>query len=147
MKPIIKGIDHVVINVSNMAKSCQWYETMLGMKAHIFTSPSDPSKKRYALHFGDQKINLHETGGDKVIPIAQHPQLGSTDLCLWTDQPVQSILEHWQQHHHQFSSEGPLVLENHLSVVKRTGATGELTSIYIYDLDGNLIEVANRTNG
>ncbi|CAO3617202.1 unnamed protein product [Cunninghamella blakesleeana] len=121
------------------------------MKIECFTSPSDPNKKRYALIMNDQKINLHETGM-KVNPMAKNPQAGGTDLCFWTDQPVSSILEHWQQIQQNMNINdellgnisGPLLLENNQYIVKRTGAHGPLTSIYIYDPDGNLIEVSNR---
>lgn len=129
------------------------------MKVECFTSPSDPNKKRYALIMNDQKINLHETGM-KVNPMAKNPQVGGTDLCFWTDQPVSSILEHWQQIQQQQqknekesnsdellgSISGPLLLENNQYIVKRTGAHGPLTSIYIYDPDGNLIEISNRSS-
>jgi catechol 2,3-dioxygenase-like lactoylglutathione lyase family enzyme len=110
------------------------------MKAQTFTSPSDPTKTRVALVFGDQKINLHEKDM-QVTPLAQHPRPGSTDLCLWTDQPVADyILPHWLA-----MGGDPLKLENENYVVQRTGANGPLTSVYIYDPDGNLIEVANRS--
>ncbi|CAO3597279.1 unnamed protein product [Absidia cylindrospora] len=144
MKPVIKGLDHIVITVSNMRRSCNWYETMLGMKTQTFISPSDPSKTRVALLFGDQKINLHEKDM-KVNPMAQHPLPGSTDLCFYTDQPVSHILKHWQDSISVNEAGGPLVLENNQHIVQRTGAHGSLTSIYIYDPDGNLIEVANRS--
>ncbi|KAI9308357.1 Glyoxalase/Bleomycin resistance protein/Dihydroxybiphenyl dioxygenase [Cunninghamella echinulata] len=154
MVPIIKGIDHVVITVTNIFRSCRWYENMLGMKVETFISPSDPNKKRYALILNDQKINLHEIGM-KVNPMAKCPQPGSVDLCFWTDQPVSSILKHWQQQIQKLKDdsndellkniEGPLLLENNQHIVQRTGARGLLKSIYIYDPDGNLIEVSNRS--
>ena len=74
---------------------------------------------RKAIRFGDQKINLH-IKGNEVAPHALYPTPGSADLCFLSTVPVE------------------------LGPIERTGATGNLLSIYVRDPDGNLIEIANR---
>jgi hypothetical protein len=104
------------------------------MDIERFVTPSLPNQERVALVFGLQKINLHQKEVD-VFPVCKRPaQEGTADFCLITKQPVSEYLHHWKQH----GCEIPID-----SVVKRTGAQGPLLSVYVYDLDGNLIEVSN----
>ena len=79
---------------------------------------------RLAMRFGSQKINLHPTGRE-FEPKAERPTPGSGDLCFLVDELDTSELE---------IVEGP---------VPRQGATGPITSVYVRDPDGNLIEVSN----
>ena len=52
----IDSIDHIVLTVKDIAATCDFYETALGMQVVTF------GEGRKALAFGSQKINLHETG-------------------------------------------------------------------------------------
>ncbi len=87
---------------------------------------------RRALHFGEQKINLHEAGRE-FDPKAWHPTPGSADLCFITQVSLEQVIAH-------VKSCGVEILEG---PAKRTGAVGSLESIYIRDPDGNLIEISN----
>jgi catechol 2,3-dioxygenase-like lactoylglutathione lyase family enzyme len=87
---------------------------------------------RVALHFGDQKINLHPAGWD-YEPKAKVSIAGSADLCFIVSERVESL-------HTKLVHSGVEVIEG---PVERTGATGRLRSIYIRDPDGNLIELSN----
>lgn len=100
------------------------------MTAEAFT-PADGTR-RWALKFGAQKINLHKAGAE-FEPKAAHPAPGTADLCFLSDAPVAD----WQDH---LAAQGVTVEEG---PVPRTGATGPLTSIYVRDPDGNLIEISN----
>jgi catechol 2,3-dioxygenase-like lactoylglutathione lyase family enzyme len=122
----IEKLDHLVLTVKDMDATCKFYTDVLGMEAITF------SGDRRALVFGEQKINLHESGNE-FEPKADHPTPGSGDLCFITDTPITEVMKHVQ-------SFGIDVFEG---PVKRTGATGLITSIYFRDPDGNLIEVAN----
>ncbi len=58
---------------------------------------------------------------------------GSADLCFITALPIPSVLLHLARCDVPVI-EGP---------VGRTGATGQLLSVYVRDLDDNLIEISN----
>lgn len=129
--PHVTSLDHLVLTVSDIARTVAFYEDALGMRAERFT-PADGST-RVALLFGTQKINLHETGKE-FDPKAAQVQPGSADLCFLSD----GSLEGWVSH---LAAMG-VPLED--GPVQRTGATGPILSIYIRDPDGNLIEISNQ---
>ncbi|SFM27648.1 Catechol 2,3-dioxygenase [Paenibacillus sp. 1_12] len=122
----ISRLDHLVLTVKNIDKTCDFYNRVLGMKVITF------GDGRKALHFGQQKINLHEVG--KVFePKAKIPMSGSADLCFITDVQIPDVI------HHLGSCRVPI----EEGPVKRTGALAPITSVYIRDPDDNLIEISN----
>lgn len=129
MKQFITRIDHLVLTVRNIEASCNFYHHVLGMDIVTF------GDNRKALQFGTQKINLHETGKE-FEPKALHPTSGSADICFISNQPLSQIKNHLISCDVEIVA-GPVI---------RTGATGAIESIYIYDIDGNLIEIANVRN-
>ena len=87
---------------------------------------------RIALKFGNQKLNLHEVENE-LSPKALKPTPGSADFCLITSNSLSDVIKHL--HACQVDIiKGP---------VRRTGAMGTITSVYIRDPDQILIEVAN----
>lgn len=129
----IDRFDHIVINVADVDASAAWYARVLGMEREEFDSRTGT---RVALKFGRQKINLRPMGTDTVAWFTGvHPMPGSDDLCFVTTQPVAEVLEH-------FAAQG---ITPEVGPVHRTGALGDMTSVYCRDPDGNLIEVATYT--
>lgn len=126
---MIDRLDHLVLTVSDIATSCDFYSQVLGMK--IVTFGND----RKALVFGKQKINLHEAGKE-FEPKASRPTPGSADLCFIAREPLTHVMAHLKTHNIAII-EGPL---------PRTGAAGAITSIYLRDPDDNLIEISNYTD-
>lgn len=129
--PQVKALDHLVLTVADIARSVRFYEGALGITAEAF--PVADGSQRWALKFGDQKINLHSIEAP-FVPHADVPTAGSADLCFLTDTP----LADWTLH---LAGLGVAVIDG---PVRRTGATGPIMSIYMRDPDGNLIEVAVR---
>ncbi|HET7639160.1 MAG TPA: VOC family protein [Ktedonobacteraceae bacterium] len=122
----IDRIDHLVLTVANIQNTCDFYTRVLGMQIVTF------GEGRKALQFGAQKINLHEWGNE-FEPKALQPTPGSADLCFITEVPLEQVLEHMRSCMVEIV-EGP---------VRKTGAMGAITSVYIRDPDGNLLEIAN----
>lgn len=121
----IDRLDHLVLTVRDIEATCAFYEQVLGMARETF------AEGRTALTFGRQKINLHPAGRE-YEPKARRPTPGSGDLCFIADGPIEAIVAHLRAADVAIE-EGP---------VPRTGAVGPLTSVYLRDPDGNLIEVA-----
>lgn len=122
----IKSLDHLVLTVKDIERTCQFYADILGMEVITFDD------HRKALRFGQQKINLHQKGHE-YEPKALYPTPGSADLCLITETPLTEVIS--QLHEQNVPIEqGPL---------DKHGALGPIESIYLRDPDMNLIELSN----
>ena len=84
---MIEALDHLVLTVNDIGATCQFYSDVLGMEVVTFENG------RQALHFGTQKINLHQVG-QEYEPKANIPTPGSADLCLITNQPLAQVIKH-----------------------------------------------------
>ncbi|KAL2077581.1 hypothetical protein ACEWY4_027085 [Coilia grayii] len=122
----ISHLDHLVLTVGSVSKTIDFYSSVLGMDVVTFKGD------RKALGFGQQKINLHQSGKE-FEPKAKRPTPGSADLCLITKIPLPAVATHLQACGVAIE-EGP---------VERSGAVGPITSLYFRDPDDNLIEVSN----
>ena len=123
----IASLDHLVLTVASIEATCAFYTALMGMTVETF------AEGRNALHFGDQKINLH-LAGHEFEPKADTPVPGSGDLCFITQTLILEVVDTLKTHKVSIIA-GP---------VPRTGAIGDLISVYFRDPDGNLIEVSNR---
>lgn len=123
----VSRLDHLVLTVASIEKSCEFYVGVLGMECVTF------GDGRKALKFGNSKINLHECGR-LFAPYAKRPTCGSADLCFTTETPIEVVIGHLRACKIPIE-QGP---------VSRTGAEGALLSVYVRDPDGNLVEIANR---
>ena len=126
----ITGLDHIVLTVADMERSCDFYRKVLGLEVTLFEGG------RRALSFGQQKINLHQAGAE-IKPNAASAAPGSGDLCFVTDTPIDEVVETLALY---------LVDIVH-GPVAQNGARGAMRSVYFRDPDGNLIEVANYAEG
>lgn len=124
---IISHLDHLVLTVRDVSLTCEFYSRILGFSVVTF------GNNRFALQFGNQKINLHEFGKE-IEPKASFATPGSADLCFIAETPVEEVLSF-------LVASGVTILEG--GVVERTGAMGRIRSVYFRDLDGNLLEVSN----
>ncbi|MDT7508223.1 hypothetical protein QRX42_07215 [Bifidobacterium sp. H6bp22N] len=83
-----------------------------------------------ALKFGRQKINIHEAGHEIDLK-ADRPTSGSADLCLLVRDSLDDVVAALRGRH-----------VNCLGPVRRTGAHGAATSVYVRDPERNLIELS-----
>ena len=124
----IDRLDHLVLTVADVDRTIQFYSRVLGMEAIAFKGG------RRALHFGRQKINLHQAGRE-FEPKADRPTPGSGDLCFIADTALVDVIAHL--------TACDVAIE--LGPVERDGALGPMMSVYFRDPDGNLIEVSEYT--
>ena len=77
----IERLDHLVLTVADIARTCEFYTRVLGMEVVHF------GEGRTALRFGQQKINLHPANNIPGL-VADRPTPGSADLCFITVVPL-----------------------------------------------------------
>ena len=133
----VNALDHLVINVSDLARSTEWYRKILGMEVKLF-DPGNGGTPRTSLMFGNQKINVRPRDADKVEWFtADHEAAGSDDLCFLTASTPEQVVSHLTAHGVAIE-QGP---------VARQGARGTLRSVYCRDPDGSLIEISSYQDG
>jgi catechol 2,3-dioxygenase-like lactoylglutathione lyase family enzyme len=129
----VHALDHLVINVADVARTVAWYQTILGMEVSVF-DPGQGKPKRTSLLFGIQKINVRPMGTDKIEWFtADHETPGSEDLCFLTSSTPDEVVAHLKANDVAIE-EGP---------VNKQGARGTLRSVYCRDPDGSLIEISS----
>lgn len=122
----IDRLDHLVLTVKDIDKTVEFYTIVLGMEKELFKGD------RVALKFGNQKINLHKLGNE-FEPKAYNVKEGSADLCFIINTSLVEAKNYIES----------LGIKIEEGIVSRTGAIGEIESIYLRDPDKNLIELSN----
>ena len=116
-------LDHCVIHVSNWEQSNAFYHDVLGAELVKIGSG-------WSYRFGDTQLNCHGPNVEGT-PVAKLPVMpGGADLCFVWAGPIDSAINHLNQHH----------IEVEVGPVERFGSHGYGTSIYFRDPDGSLIE-------
>ena len=122
----VSRIDHLVINVSDVQASADWYARVLGMRREVVDG-------RTVLWFGEQKLHVRPIDASQEAWFTgRHSAAGSDDLCFAADAELADITAH-------FASCG---VEVEVGPVERAGARGAMTSVYCRDPDGSLIEIS-----
>ena len=124
---MLVSIDHIVINCKDVGKTADWYESVLGLKREVF-GPDN----RTALKFGNQKINLRPIGAKDWLS-GKNEIDGSADICFITEETLSVVAN-------RLHGAGAEVI---LGPVTRTGSLGPMTSIYLRDPEGSLLEIAS----
>ena len=122
----IARLDHLVLTVADIERTCAFYVQVLGMEVVTF------GEGRTALRFGQQKINLHPADNSPGL-VADKPTPGSGDLCFVTELPLAEVITHL----------GRCAVPIVAGPGPRAGAIGTIQSVYIRDPDRNLIEISN----
>jgi catechol 2,3-dioxygenase-like lactoylglutathione lyase family enzyme len=120
-----QAFDHVVLTVADVERSVRWYVEVLGTQAVAY------GQGRRAVHLGSSKINFHASGDGSATPVAARVQVGSADVCVVVPGPVADVLAHL----------AAVAVPVEAGPVRRTGARGPMTSVYVRDPDGNLVEL------
>ena len=86
----IERLDHLVLTVADIARTCEFYTKVLGMEVVSF------GEGRTALRFGQQKINLHPADNIPGL-VADRPTPGSGDLCFITKVLLAEVIAHLEK--------------------------------------------------
>jgi catechol 2,3-dioxygenase-like lactoylglutathione lyase family enzyme len=122
----IDHLDHLVLTVADIDRTCAFYTRVLGMEVVKF------GDGRTALKFGRQKVNLHSADNLPGL-VADKPTPGSADLCFIAATPLAEVVAHLE------SCGVPIVA----GPGPRAGAVGTIQSVYLRDPDRNLVEISN----
>ena len=120
----VERFDHIVVTTDNLEKCLHFYVDILEMEL-------DNSNDRYAVKFGNQKINIHRKKAE-FLPAAKNVTYGSQDICLIAGGDIEDIKAEIEEKGYPIE----------LGIVDRTGACGPIKSIYLRDPDGNLVEIS-----
>ena len=124
---MIDHLDHIVLTTARTEQCIDFYTRVLGMKLERF------GEGRMALKFGAQKINLHEKGRE-FEPRATTALPGTLDICFIASLPLDDVIARLAACNVPII-EGP---------VMKTGARGQIRSVYVRDPDGNLVEISEQ---
>ena len=122
----IDRIDHLVLAVTHVKAMRDFYARVLG--GEVLPGESGRSPVR----IGEQKLVMrkyNKTDG----PAAKNLATGTSDYCFITSELLDRVVDHIESYDIEII-EGP---------VRKIGAKGPIESIYLYDPDGNLVEIAN----
>ena len=120
----IQSIDYVVLVTGYLVACLHLYMDILGIRHEVYSG-------RHSLLLGNQKINIHTRPG-QFQPAARCPDTGNLDFCLVADDDIADIIQTLQEKGVSCVA-GP---------VARYGAWRQMDSVYVYDPDGNLVEIA-----
>ncbi len=122
---MLASVDHIVLATRDLDRCLDFYTRVLGMTLERY------GEGRIALTFGPHKFNVHPPGFEASIR-ARVPTPGSLDLCFLADRPLEDVIARLTACEVPIE-EGPVV---------RSGARFAITSVYVRDPDGNLIEIS-----
>ena len=123
----MRRIDHVVLTVTDLEQSMRFYH-------EVFDTPvikEQSNDDLITMRCGHQLIRLQKIDRPTTLKAA-NPTIGSADLCLVAGDSIDDIVHHLNSYYIDIIV-GPIV---------KQGAEGEMTSLYVYDPDNNLIEIA-----
>lgn len=123
----MRRIDHVVLTVTDLEQSMRFYHEVFDMPVIKEQSNDD----LITMRCGHQLIRLQKIDRPTTLKAA-NPTIGSADLCLVAGDSIDDIFHHLNSYYIDIIA-GPIV---------KQGAEGEMTSLYVYDPDNNLIEIA-----
>ena len=122
----LSAIDHVVLYARDPDRLMAFYVEVLGMRAEVFDGD------HRALHAEDFKINVH--AADQAFePHAASTSPGHLDICLTVAGPIEPVVD-------ELTKRGVATIEG---PGQQVGARGLMTSIYLNDPEGNLIELSS----
>jgi catechol 2,3-dioxygenase-like lactoylglutathione lyase family enzyme len=66
----VRALDHIVLCVADVERTCRFYEKVLGMQ------PREERPGKWSLHFGENKISLQDARASPAISRKTVPGMG-----------------------------------------------------------------------
>jgi catechol 2,3-dioxygenase-like lactoylglutathione lyase family enzyme len=129
MSPVT-GIDHVVINATDLEATCAFYDRLFGITTHAeYAKDGKVLVRQVAI--GGALLSVHQQGNGVEL-VAKHPTVGGGDICFRWDGDIQSAID--------------LLKRNGITIIagparRRTADGRPSKSVYFRDVDDNLLEL------
>jgi catechol 2,3-dioxygenase-like lactoylglutathione lyase family enzyme len=128
--PRISGFDHVAITVSDIDAACGFYRDLLGAEM-VSEYKKDGKVAVRQINLGGARLSVHQAGNG-IDLVARHPTAGAADICMRWDGGIDTVVDLMRRKGVEIV-EGPSPRENSEGIPSH--------SVYIRDLDGNLVEL------
>ena len=123
----IINLDHMVLTVKNLDISKKFYHEVIGLPI------VDEQKNNFvSLRCGNSLIRLRKLSNDANAIVANKLQTGVFDFCLETSASIDEVIANFK-HFDVTIAQGPIT---------KHGDKGPMTSVYVRDPDGNLVEIS-----
>lgn len=125
----IVNLDHFVLTVKDLKQSINFYHDVIGLPII-----DDQTNNDFAsLRCGQSLLRFRKLSNDVGAIVANNLSTGNFDFCLETSDSVDEVINNFKQH--------DIPIE--LGPVTKHGAKGKMTSVYVRDPDGNLVEISS----
>ncbi|GAA3636507.1 VOC family protein [Lactobacillus hamsteri] len=125
----IVNLDHFVLIVKDLKQSVDFYHNVIGLPII-----SDQTNDNFAsLKCGNSLLRFRKLSNDVGAIVANNLSTGNFDFCLESSDSVANIINNFKQHN----------ISIELGPVTKHGAKGKMTSVYVRDPDGNLVEISS----
>lgn len=128
----IKQMDHFVLSVADLEKSVHFYQDLVGLPLVKEKSSSYTAVFRC----GSSLLKLRMASNPANAIVAKHLVPGAFDFCFECQQSAEQIEQALQD-------KGAKIIKG---PVATQGSKGKMTSVYVRDPDGNLVEFSTYQN-
>lgn len=128
----IVNLDHFVLTVNNLQQSLNFYHKLIGLP--VIEAQTNSSV--VTLRCGHSLLKLRQLQNKVGAIVAKHLSAGDFDFCLESSQKPAEIVAEFEK------KKIPIAL----GPVTKHGSKGKMTSVYVRDPDGNLVEISSYDN-
>ena len=126
----VTGIDHVVVNATDLEATCAFYDRLFGITTHAeYAKDGKVLVRQVAI--GGAVLSIHQQGNGVEL-VAQHPTVGGGDICFRWDGDIQSAIDLLKRY-------GIAIIAG--PARRRTADGKPSKSVYFRDIDDNLLEL------
>ncbi len=128
----IVNLDHFVLTVNDLQQSLNFYHQVIGLPG----IEGQTNDSVITLRCGHSLLKLRQLQNKVGTIVSQHLSTGDFDFYLESSQKPKEIVAEFKE------KDIPIVL----GPVTKHGSKGKMTSVYVRDPDGNLVEISSYNN-